>query len=139
LTVVGASADAAEKAFSHIKQAIRANYSNPAAHGGLIVSTILKDTELTALWRSELDAMRDRINGVRRQFVQALADQGVKRDFSFLVHQKGMFSFSGLSKDQVKTLRDEHAIFIVGSGRINVAGITSGNLDRLVAAMASVL
>lgn len=139
LTLVAATPDTAEKAFSHVKRCIRANYSNPPAHGGAIVSTILNDAALRTLWEGELKTMRDRINGMRRLFVKTLRDKGVPADFSFLTRQKGMFSFSGLTKDQVAALRDRHAIYIVASGRINVAGMTEGNMDALCSAIADVL
>jgi aspartate/tyrosine/aromatic aminotransferase len=139
LTVVTATEDAALKAFSQIEKSIRANYSNPPAHGAAIVTTILGDPELRALWEQELTEMRDRINGMRRLFVDTLKAKGVQQDFSFITHQKGMFSFSGLNKDQVARLKKEYAIYIVGSGRINVAGMTEDNMDRLCTAIASVL
>ena len=83
--------------------------------------------------------MRERINGMRARFVKTLKAKGVKRDFSFLTGQKGMFSFSGLNKDHVEALRSQYAIYIVGSGRINVAGMTEGNMDPLCQAIADVL
>ena len=133
------SAAAAEAAFSHVKTAIRSNYSNPPRHVGAIVETILADAELRRLWISELDAMRERIHSLRSDLVDGLSRRGVDRDFSFIRHQQGMFSFSGLQEEQVKTLREQHSIYIVGGGRINVAGITSAALDRLCDAIASVL
>jgi aspartate aminotransferase len=139
LTVVGATADAAQKAFSHIKRSIRANYSNPPSHGGKIVTTILNDAGLRREWEAEVRAMCDRINTMRRLFVQKLKEKGVDRDFSFIEKQKGMFSFSGLTKEQVEKLRSKYAIYIVGSGRINVAGMTEENMDRLCEAVAAVL
>lgn len=139
LTIIGSDATAAEKAFSHVKRCIRTNYSNPPAHGGQIVLTVLCDNGLRSLWEQEVKTMRDRINGMRALFVATLAAKGVKDDFSFIKRQRGMFSFSGLNRDQVATLRDRYAIYIVGSGRINVAGMTEGNMDRLCEAIASVL
>lgn len=139
ITVVGGNAGTAEKAFSHLKRCIRTNYSNPPSHGGLIVQTVLGNAELRALWEQEVMVMRDRINGMRKLFVERLAAKGVNRDFSFITRQKGMFSFSGLNRDQVAALRDQYAIYIVGSGRINVAGMTEDNMDRLCDAIAAVL
>ncbi|MBP8130740.1 MAG: aspartate/tyrosine/aromatic aminotransferase [Candidatus Hydrogenedentes bacterium] len=139
LTVVGSDKTAADKAYSHIKRCIRTNYSNPPAHGGQIVLTVLGDGGLRGLWEQEVKSMRDRINGMRQRFVQTLAAKGVKTDFSFITRQRGMFSFSGLNREQVAALRDRYAIYIVGSGRINVAGMTEGNMDRLCDAIASVL
>lgn len=131
ITLVAGDAAAAANAFSHVEIAIRVNYSNPPAHGGLIVSTILGDAELRGQWMAELDAMRDHIARIRASFVSALAEHGVPGDFSFMTRQKGMFSFSGLSDVQVKFLRESKSIYIVGGGRINVAGITSGNVGYL--------
>ncbi|HIJ66172.1 MAG TPA: aspartate/tyrosine/aromatic aminotransferase [Candidatus Hydrogenedentes bacterium] len=139
LTVVAASEDAAQKAMSQIKKCIRANYSNPPAHGAAIVTTILNDPDLRAKWEIEVKTMRDRINGMRKLFVETLKAKGVAQDFSFITRQRGMFSFSGLNKQQVATLRDKYAIYIVGSGRINVAGMTQHNMDYLCQAIADVL
>jgi aspartate/tyrosine/aromatic aminotransferase len=139
LTLLGVSADAVGRALSHLKITIRQNYSNPAAHGGLIVTTILKDAALRKEWEGEVTAMRDRIRRMRRLFVDTLKAKGVARDFSFITKQNGMFSFSGLTKDQVLALREKHAIFIVDSGRINVAGMTEATMDRLCSAIAEVL
>jgi aspartate/tyrosine/aromatic aminotransferase len=83
--------------------------------------------------------MRDRINQMRHLFVETLNEKGVQQDFSFIAHQRGMFSFSGLTPDHVKALREQHAVYIVGSGRISVAGMTEGNMDALCTAIAAVL
>lgn len=139
LTVVAASEDDSARAFSHIEKAIRANYSNPPAHGGAIVTTIMGDDELRRLWEREVAEMRDRINGMRRLFVESLKAAGITRDFSFIARQRGMFSFSGLTREQVAALRAKYAIYIVGSGRINVAGMTDANMPTLCSAMADVL
>ena len=139
LTLVAGDCDAAERALSHVKGCIRTNYSNPAAHGGAIVTTILGDAELSARWRVEVAAMRERINAMRNLFVETLAAKGVKGDYSFIRKQKGMFSFSGLTKDQVLELRRNDAIYIVNSGRISVAGMTESNMDPLCEAIARVL
>ena len=139
LTIVTRSADDAKAAMSHAKKCIRANYSNPPAHGGKIVVTVLGDSALRATWEEEVAVMRSRINGMRALFVQTLAEAGVKRDFSFITTQKGMFSFSGLTVEQVHKLRSDWAIYIVDSGRINVAGMTPGNMPRLCKAIKAVL
>ncbi|MCA9438821.1 MAG: aminotransferase class I/II-fold pyridoxal phosphate-dependent enzyme, partial [Candidatus Omnitrophica bacterium] len=128
-----------EKAIGHIKTCIRCNYSNPPFHGGGIVTTILNDAALRKDWESEVAEMRVRINGMRTLFVKTLADKGVDRDFGFITRQRGMFSFSGLTKDQVERLKKEYAIYIVGSGRINVAGMTEDNMGRLCDAIKTVL
>jgi aspartate aminotransferase len=139
LTLMAASQAAANAALSQIKSIIRANYSNPPAHGAKIVTTILRSPELRADWEVEVAGMRGRIHQMRRRFVEQLAALGVERDFSFIERQHGMFSFTGLTKDQVHALRDRYAIYIVDSGRINVAGLTEANLPTLCAAIASVL
>ncbi|MCP4645878.1 MAG: aspartate/tyrosine/aromatic aminotransferase, partial [bacterium] len=139
LTAVAASEADAGVALSHVKRTIRSNYSNPPAHGGLVVATILGDAELRTQWEGEVQDMRDRINGMRSLFVETLKAKGVDRDFEFIKKQNGMFSFSGLTKDQVATLREKYSIYIVGSGRINVAGMTEANMDALCTAIADVL
>jgi aspartate/tyrosine/aromatic aminotransferase len=138
-TLVAENADAKAKAFSHVKLTIRTNYSNPPFHGGAIVTQILSDPALRAEWEKELAQMRDRVNQMRKLFVETLANVGVQRDFNFITQQKGMFSFSGLTKEQVATLKEKHAIYIVGSGRINVAGMTEQNIETLCKAIADVL
>ena len=139
LTVVAKNKEQAETVFSQVKVVIRANYSNPPAHGGSIVVTILSDPALRARWETEVAGMRDRINGMRKLFVDTLARVGVKKDFEFIIHQRGMFSFSGLTKDQVEKLKKNNAIYIVGSGRLNVAGMTRANMGPLCRAIAQVL
>ena len=139
VTFVAPDAAIVEKVQSQVKQAIRANYSNPPAHGAALVTTVLGDPELRRQWVGEVAEMRDRINGMRKLLVKKLAEHGVPGDFSFIERQRGMFSFSGLTPQQVEALRDKHAIYIVGSGRINVAGITEANVDRLCAAVAEVV
>jgi aspartate/tyrosine/aromatic aminotransferase len=139
LSLVAKSAEAAEAALSHIKQVIRANYSNPPSHGGKVVETILADEALRQQWEAEVAQMRARINTIRDLFVETLNEKGVDRDFSFIARQRGMFSFSGLTPNQVKKLRDDYAIYAVGSGRINVAGMTEANMDYLCSAIADVL
>ena len=139
ITVVTDSADVATTAFSQVKATIRANYSNPPAHGAAVVTTVLKDAELKSEWLAEVQAMRDRIWQMRELFVTKLKEQGVSQDFSFMTEQNGMFSFSGLNKEQVARLKNEFAVYIVGSGRISVAGLTSGNIDAVCKAIAQVL
>ena len=139
LTVVAGNAQAANAAISHIKTAIRRNYSNPPAHGGAIVSTVLQDPALRQQWEAELREMRDRINGTRDAFVATMTEQIPERDFSFISRQRGMFSFSGLTPEQVDRLRDEYSVYIVRSGRINVAGITPSNIKRLCECIRQVL
>lgn len=139
VTVVAENADAAERAFSQVKRTIRANYSNPPAHGALIVSTILGDASLKAQWIQEVTEMRERIAKMRKLFVDSLKAEGVTQDFSFISRQSGMFSFSGLNKAQVARLKDEFGVYIVGSGRISVAGMTKTNMPVICKAIAQVI
>ncbi|EGT3626632.1 aspartate/tyrosine/aromatic aminotransferase [Morganella morganii] len=139
VTVVAEDADAAVRAFSQVKRTIRANYSNPPAHGALIVSTILNDAALKAMWVQEVKEMRERIAEMRTLFVESLKAEGVTQDFSFISRQNGMFSFSGLNKTQVARLKDEFGVYIVGSGRISVAGMTKTNMPVICKAIAQVL
>ncbi len=137
LLTVCPDADVATRAASNVKVAVRCNYSNPPRHGGAIVATILGDSQLRAQWQTELEQMRARIHSMRTQFVQAMQRTGCDVDFSFLLQQRGMFSYSGLTAMQVDWLRSEKGIYIISSGRINVAGITPSNIDRLTAAVAA--
>lgn len=139
LTLVAGNSDQADTAFSQVKAVIRANYSNPPFHGSGIVTTILNSGELYAEWENEVAQMRDRIQEMRDLFVSTLSAKGVNQDFSFIAGQNGMFSFSGLNPDQVKRLKDEFAIYIVGSGRISVAGMTKDNMDALCSGIAQVI
>ena len=140
LTLVCGSAEAATASFSHMKIVIRVNYSNPPAHGAKIVVTILKSPELRAEWEGEVAAIRERIRKMRTRFVAELKAQGVKKDFSFIERQNGMFSFTGLTKEQVQALRDQHGVYVVETGgRINVAGMTEENLPSLCKSIAQVL
>ncbi len=138
LTAVTPSASTAA-VLSHLKVCVRTNFSNPPAHGAAIVAGILHDPDLRARWEGELAAMRERINGMRSLYVSTMKAKGVELDFTFIERQRGMFSFSGLDKDQVEQLRERYSIYIVGSGRINVAAITPANVDGLCEAIASVL
>lgn len=137
-TLVAADSTIAETAFSQIKATIRANYSNPPTHGGAIVATILNNTTLRSMWEEELTAMRQRIHRMRQLFVNTLQEKNAKNDYSFIARQNGMFSFSGLNKEQVLRLRDEFAIYAVDSGRINVAGMTLDNMAYLCEAIVAV-
>ncbi|ASG07467.1 amino acid aminotransferase [Vibrio anguillarum] len=138
-TIVAGSTDVAETAFSQIKAIIRSIYSNPPAHGAAVVTYILNNAELRAEWENEVMEMRERIQEMRELFVATLKAEGVKADFSFIERQNGMFSFSGLNKEQVARLKDELAIYIVGSGRISVAGMTKSNMGPLCKGIAAVL
>lgn len=124
--------------FSHVKIAIRTNYSNPARHGGALVTAVLTNPELKTLWEQEVSGMRARLRDLRGKLVEALKASGAKRDFGFMLKQKGMFSYTGLSPEEVDQLTQKHGVYMVRSGRINVAGITSKNLPQLVAAITDV-
>ncbi|MCE2439295.1 MAG: aspartate/tyrosine/aromatic aminotransferase [Candidatus Latescibacteria bacterium] len=139
LTLVASSPEAAGALMSQVMICIRANYSNPPAHGAAIVTEVLNDSGLRQQWEGEVTEMRNRINSMRALFVDTLERKGVRRDFSFIARQRGMFSFSGLTGQQVDALREENAIYMVGSGRINVAGITEANIDYLCESIAAVL
>ena len=139
ITFVGENAEETRRVFSHIKVAIRSNYSNPPSHGGSIVTEILQDPVLTKTWEDELTIMRNRILSMRTGLTDGLAARGVDIDYSFIKRQIGMFSFAGINPDQVDMLRNKHHVYAVRSGRINVAGITSSQMDRLCDALADVL
>ena len=139
ITLVAETNNIAQAAFSQIKSGIRSNYSNPPSHGAAIVTTILNDEKLYEQWVKEVADMRVRIQEMRDLFVETLKEKGVKGDFSFISRQLGMFSFSGLTVDQVNRLKEEFAVYIVGSGRISVAGMTKNNMQPLCDALAKVI
>ena len=139
LTIVGGSAESADVALSHAKICIRTNYSNPPAHGAALVTAILEDADQRKRWEGEVAGMRDRIVEMRSLFVDTLKKKGIDRNFSFIARQRGMFSFSGLTGAQVDALRSRYSIYVVSSGRINVAGMTQDNMDHLCEAIADVL
>ncbi|WP_419174119.1 aromatic amino acid transaminase [Desulfosediminicola sp.] len=139
LTLISPTKEESQVAMSHLKSTVRVIYSNPPAHGGLVAATILADSALYDQWIGELDEMRDRIVAMRSALVEGLAARGVERDFSFIKEQRGMFSFSGLSDDIVSWLRDNKAIYVVGGGRINLAGLTTGNIDYVCDSIAEAL
>jgi len=139
LTAVAANADVAQIAVSRLKVNVRTNYSNPPAHGGAIVATVLADAELKQQWEQEVAVMRERINGMRQLFADTMRAKGSATDFGFITRQRGMFSFSGLTPVQVDELRTKFSIYVVGSGRVNVAGMTENNMDRLCDAVMAVL
>ncbi len=138
-TIVAESDEVAATAFSQIKAIIRSIYSNPPAHGSAVVTYILNNPELRAEWELEVAEMRDRIQEMRTLFVETLKAEGVTSDFSFIERQNGMFSFSGLNKGQVERLKQEFSIYIVGSGRVSVAGMTKANMGPLCKGIAAVL
>ncbi|CAM5185575.1 aspartate/tyrosine/aromatic aminotransferase [Oligella ureolytica] len=139
LTLTTKTQDLAEKVLSQVRTVIRTNYSNPPTHGATIVAAVLNSPELFKLWEDELSAMRVRIQSMREQLVANIKAAGVEQDFSFVLKQNGMFSFSGLTKAQVDRLREEFAIYAVGSGRICVAALNSKNINYVAKSIAAVL
>ncbi|HUP80633.1 MAG TPA: amino acid aminotransferase [Pirellula sp.] len=134
--LVGKEAKTTEAALSQIRQAIRCNYSNPPRHGATTVATILLDPTLRAEWVTEVDGMRNRISQMRAMFIEGMKASNANRDFSFLNRQKGMFSYSGLNSMQADWLKKERGIYIVGTGRINVAGMAISTMPTLCTAIA---
>lgn len=139
LSIVTASKDEAARVLSQVKRVIRTNYSNPPTHGASVVASVLNSPELRALWEAELAEMRGRIQSMRQAMVEQLAAQGAKRDFAFVARQRGMFSYSGLSAEQVERLRSEFGIYAVATGRICVAALNQRNLSSVTQAIAQVL
>ncbi|AZI14376.1 amino acid aminotransferase [Avibacterium paragallinarum] len=138
-TLVAENKEIAATALTQVKSIIRTLYSNPASHGASTVALVLADPTLREEWTNELTEMRDRIKAMRHQFVELLKEYGAKQDFSFIEEQNGMFSFSGLTPEQVDRLKEEFAIYAVRSGRINVAGITEENIRTLCESIVKVL
>ncbi len=139
LTIVVTSKDEATRVMSQLKRVIRSNYSTPPTHGGSVIAAVLTDPRLRAIWEQELAAMRDRIKQMRVRFAEGLKARGVKRDFSFVLRQRGMFSYTGLSAAQVERLRSEFGIYAVSSGRICMAALNTKNIDYVLDAIATVL
>ncbi|HUH61105.1 MAG TPA: amino acid aminotransferase [Candidimonas sp.] len=139
LTLVSSSKEEAARVLSQLKRVIRTNYSNPPTHGGTVVSTVLNTPELYTLWSTELAGMRDRIRTMRDQLVAKLKARGVTQDFDFVLKQRGMFSYSGLTAAQVDRLRDDFGVYAVSSGRICVAALNSGNIDYVADSIAKVI
>jgi aromatic-amino-acid transaminase len=139
LSVVASSADEASRVLSQLKRTVRTNYSNPPTHGGQIVATVLGSAELRATWEKELGQMRERIRQMRRHLVEKLRARKPGVDFEFVIRQRGMFSYSGLSKEAVGRLRDEYSVYAIDTGRICVAALNSRNIDHVVDAVAKVL
>ena len=139
LSVLCANKDEAARVLSQLKIVIRTNYSNPPTHGGQVAATILTTPELRALWEKELAAMRVRIKEMRGALVEKLKAKGVQRDFGFIAQQVGMFSYSGLTKDQMVRLRDEFGVYGIESGRICVAALNTKNIDYVAESIAKVV
>jgi len=138
LSVITASKDESARVLSQLKRVIRTNYSNPPIHGGALVAAVLASPELRQMWENELAGMRDRIRAMRTGLVDAIKAQGVAQDFSFVVQQRGMFSYTGLSAAQVERMKDEFGIYAVSTGRICLAALNSKNVDYVAKAIAAV-
>ena len=139
LSVVGSSKEETDRVLSQLKIAIRTNYSNPPTHGGAIVAAVLNNPELRAQWEGELAEMRVRIKAMRQKLVDGLKAAGVSKDMSFITTQIGMFSYSGLSKDQMVRLRNEFGVYGTDTGRMCVAALNSKNIDYVCQAVAKVI
>lgn len=138
LSIVTASKEEAGRVLSQVKRVIRTNYSNPPIHGGALVAAVLSSPELRQMWETELAGMRDRIRAMRTGLVDAIKAQGVAQDFSFVVQQRGMFSYTGLTAAQVERMKDEFGIYAVSTGRICLAALNTKNLDYVAKAIAAV-
>ncbi|RRH90408.1 aspartate/tyrosine/aromatic aminotransferase [Variovorax beijingensis] len=139
LSVLCENKEEAGRVLSQLKIAIRTNYSNPPIHGGAVVAAVLGNPELRALWEKELGEMRVRIKAMRQKLVDGLKAAGVKEDMSFITTQIGMFSYSGLSKDQMVRLRNEFGVYGTDTGRMCVAALNSKNIDYVCASIAKVI
>jgi len=139
LSIVTQNADEAARALSQLKRVIRTNYSNPPTHGGQTVATVLTTPELRVLWESELDGMRNRIKVMRQALVDKVRGLRADFDLSFVIQQRGMFSYSGLSPEQVGRLRSEFSVYAIDSGRICVAALNTRNIDYVAQAIARVI
>jgi len=137
-SLVAASADEAARALSQVKRIVRTNYSSPPTYGGEIVARVLGTPDLRALWDRELGGMRDRIKAMRRALAEGVQRRSGK-DFSFVVGQRGLFSYTGLSKAQVERLRTEYSIYAIDTGRVCVAALNTGNIDTVADAIAAVI
>jgi len=139
LSVVAGSADEAARALSHLKRVVRTNYSNPPTHGCAIVAKVLTSPDLRKQWEKELGAMRDRIKEMRKALVDGIHQRVPGANFSFILQQRGMFSYSGLTREQVLRLRSEYSIYTIETGRICVAALTTKNIGYVADAIAKVL
>jgi len=139
LSVLCADKEEAARVLSQLKIMIRTNYSNPPIHGGAVVAAVLGNPELRALWEKELAEMRVRIKAMRQKLVDGLKAAGVKEDMSFITTQIGMFSYSGLTKDQMVRLRNEFGVYGTDTGRMCVAALNSKNIDYVCASIAKVI
>ena len=139
LSIVTSSKEEASRVLSQLKRVIRTNYSNPPIHGGAIVAAVLSDTSLRQQWETELSGMRDRIRSMRTSLVEQLKVAGVEQDFSFVVQQRGMFSYTGLTAEQVERLKADFGIYAVSTGRICLAALNTKNIGYVAQSIASIL
>ncbi|MQT45757.1 aminotransferase class I/II-fold pyridoxal phosphate-dependent enzyme [Pseudomonas helleri] len=139
LSIVTQSKDESARVLSQVKRVIRTNYSNPPTHGASIVAAVLNSPDLRAKWEAELAEMRERISGMRRQMVELLAKKAPGHDFSFVARQRGMFSYSGLTAEQVGRLRTEFGIYALDTGRICVATLNQRNIEGVTDAIVKVI
>jgi aromatic-amino-acid transaminase len=139
LSIVTLDRDETARVISQVKRVIRTSYSNPPTHSAVIVAAVLSTPALRQMWEDELAGMRERIRKMRVQLVEKLKARGVKQDFSFVTTQRGMFSYSGLTSAQVDRLREEFAIYAIGTGRICLAALNSRNIDAVADAIAKVV
>jgi aromatic-amino-acid transaminase len=139
LSVVTADRDETARVVSQVKRTIRTNYSSPPTHGAAVVAAVLSTPALRATWERELATMRERIRAMRSGLVDRLKARGVNRDFSFVIRQRGMFSYSGLNRDQVDILREHYGIYAISTGRICLAALNSRNIDYVADSIAKVL
>ena len=139
LSIVTASRDESARVLSQVKRVVRTNYSNPPTHGGAIVAAVLSSPELRKLWEEELAGMRERIRAMRTGLVEKLQARRVEQEFSFVVRQRGMFSYTGLTAAQVERMKSEFGIYAVSTGRICLAALNSRNIDYVADAIAVVV
>ena len=139
LSIVTAGKDESARVMSQVKRVIRTNYSNPPIHGGALVAAVLSTPELRQQWETELAGMRDRIRAMRTGLVDAIKAAGVAQDFSFVIKQRGMFSYTGLSAAQVEVLKNDFGIYAVSTGRICLAALNSKNIGYVAKAIAQVV
>ena len=139
LSVVTGSEDEAKRVLSNLKRIVRTNYSNPPTHGAQTIASVLADPEGRKLWDRELGGMRDRIKDMRKQLVEGIHKRVPGADWSFILRQRGMFSYTGLTKEQVLRLRKDYSIYAIESGRVCVAALNSKNVDYVADAIAAVL
>lgn len=139
LSVISASSQESVKVMSNLKSSIRETYSMPAAHGAYLVGSVLDDPDLQGDWARHLDQIRVRITSMRAEFVHRMSELLPSRDFGFVEHQLGMFSYLGISAEEVVRLKKKHSVYMLESSRINVAGLTSENLDYVTRSLADVI